>query len=78
MSLPNVPIFRVLSAHFGRNLAKNQRQISCANTLFLVFSELLVFREENHEIRDRFKVKTFFRDHFLLGTKIIKSETDSK
>ena len=37
---------------------------------FLFFERSLDFRDENHEIWDRFKVKTFFRKHFFFGTKI--------
>ena len=39
---------------------------------------VLVFRHENREIRDRFKVMTFFKDHYVFQTKIETSETDFK
>ena len=39
---------------------------------------VLGFCDENREIRDRFKVLTFFSDHYVFVTKIEKLETDSK
>ena len=39
----------------------------------------LVFRDKNQKIRDRLKIKTFFfREHYFLGIKIKKFETDLK
>ena len=46
---------------FGRNSVKNRNQILPADHLFsYLFPRLLVFIDENHEIRNRFKAKTFF------------------
>ena len=47
--------------------ARNQRQIPCIDPLLsCFFPRSLVFKDENHEIRDRLKVKTFFLEHFFL------------
>ena len=43
----------------GRNSPRKQRQMPCEDP-FLFFKKSLDFRNENHKILDRFKVKIFF------------------
>ena len=68
-----IPIFR---AFFHSIWPKSHQKLKTESTiLFVFFSRSTVFRDENHKIRDRFKVKIFF---FFLEMKIMKFETDLK
>ena len=59
--------------------AAKSRSCALKKHNFSLILRLLLFRDKNQKIRDRFVVKTFaLRDHYFLGTKIMESETDSK
>ena len=50
--------------HFGKNPAKNRRQIPCAHTLFsCFFARLLIFGDKIKKSVTDLKINTFFLEH---------------
>ena len=59
---PHVPILAGQSRLFWNKSRRKRRQIPCPNPLYF-FLKSIVFRNENYEIRYRFKVKAIFLEN---------------